>query len=130
MDAPNTKGHILISYPYLFLGIGVCGSGVGCFIFAPFTNFLLEKYGWEGTNLIFAGLFLNCAIFGALMRPLQLVITHDTEIQEVITNQQLEPRRKASIFENYKSSLTEIPENQTMKYELTTNQKSYNMMKR
>ena len=77
-------------------GIGVCGSGVGCFVFAPFANYLLKAYGWKGTNLIFAGLFLNCAIFGALMRPLQLVITQTEIIQEVMPVAETEPKRRGS----------------------------------
>lgn len=52
----------------------MCGSGVGCFVFAPLANFLLDHYGWKGANLIFAALCFNCAICGALMRPLELVI--------------------------------------------------------
>ena len=39
-----------------FKGIAVCGSGVGCFVFAPLANFLLDQYGWKGANLIFAAL--------------------------------------------------------------------------
>ncbi|XP_018905157.2 uncharacterized protein [Bemisia tabaci] len=55
----------------LATGIAVCGSGVGTFAFAPFAAFLIEQYGWKGANLILAGLILNCAVFGALMRPLE-----------------------------------------------------------
>ena len=55
-----------------FSGISVCGSGVGTFLFAPLATELLSKFGWKGSNLIFAGLCLNCAFFGALMRPLEL----------------------------------------------------------
>lgn len=55
----------------LATGIAVCGSGFGTFAFAPLATFLLEKFGgWRGANLVLAGLILNCAIFGALMRPL------------------------------------------------------------
>ena len=50
----------------------MCGSGVGTFLFAPLATYLLDNYGWKGSNLIFAGLCLNCAVFGALMRPLEL----------------------------------------------------------
>ena len=46
----------------LFLGISVCGSGVGTFIFAPFATYLLDQYGWRGANLIFAALCLQCAV--------------------------------------------------------------------
>ncbi|KAL7047104.1 hypothetical protein ACKWTF_002789 [Chironomus riparius] len=55
----------------LATGIAVCGSGFGTFVFAPLATFLLEQFGgWKGANLVLAGIILNCAIFGALMRPL------------------------------------------------------------
>lgn len=46
----------------------VCHSGT--FVFAPLTQFLLNEYGWRGTTLILAGLFLNLCVCGALMRDL------------------------------------------------------------
>ncbi|XP_022903773.1 monocarboxylate transporter 14 [Onthophagus taurus] len=55
----------------LATGIAVCGSGVGTFAFAPLATALLQVYDWKGANLILAGIILNCAIFGALMRPLE-----------------------------------------------------------
>jgi Major Facilitator Superfamily len=55
----------------LATGIAVCGSGFGTFAFAPLATFLLEQLGgWRGANLVLAGMILNCAIFGALMKPL------------------------------------------------------------
>ncbi|XP_057660337.1 monocarboxylate transporter 9-like [Diorhabda carinulata] len=51
-------------------GLAVCGSGIGTFIFAPLIQFLLDEYGWRGTTLILAGLFLNLIVCGALMRDL------------------------------------------------------------
>ncbi|KAK7869034.1 hypothetical protein R5R35_002982 [Gryllus longicercus] len=55
----------------LATGIAVCGSGFGTFAFAPLATYLLDEYGWKGANLILSGLILNCAVFGALMRPLE-----------------------------------------------------------
>lgn len=52
-------------------GLSVCGSGIGTFIFAPLTQYLLAEYGWRGTTLILAGLFLNLAVCGCLMRDLE-----------------------------------------------------------
>ncbi|GAB0097411.1 MFS domain-containing protein [Sergentomyia squamirostris] len=52
-------------------GLSVCGSGIGTFIFAPLTQVLLEEYGWRGTTLILAGVFLNMIICGLLMRDLE-----------------------------------------------------------
>lgn len=51
-------------------GIAVCGSGIGTFIFAPFTKFLLDTYDWKNALLIMAGIIFNGAVCGALMRPL------------------------------------------------------------
>ncbi|CAH1135667.1 unnamed protein product [Ceutorhynchus assimilis] len=51
-------------------GLAVCGSGIGTFIFAPLIQKLLEEYGWRGTTLILAGLFLNMVVCGCLMRDL------------------------------------------------------------
>ncbi|KAK2727595.1 monocarboxylate transporter 14-like [Artemia franciscana] len=53
-------------------GIAVCGSGFGTFLCAPFAAWLQDSYGWRGAHLIIGGLVLNCCVFGALMRPLQL----------------------------------------------------------
>uniref|UniRef100_A0A1B6C6S6 Major facilitator superfamily (MFS) profile domain-containing protein n=1 Tax=Clastoptera arizonana TaxID=38151 RepID=A0A1B6C6S6_9HEMI len=55
----------------LATGIAVCGSGFGTFAFAPLARLLLEHFSWQGANLILAGLILNCAVFGAMMRPLE-----------------------------------------------------------
>jgi len=55
----------------LATGLAVCGSGVGTFVFAPLASLLLDNFDWKGANLILAGLILNCAVFGALMRPLE-----------------------------------------------------------
>ena len=63
-------GYYFESKRALATGIAVCGSGVGTFVFAPLATTLEKEYGWRGANLIFAGLCLNCAIFGALMLSL------------------------------------------------------------
>lgn len=52
-------------------GIAVCGSGFGAFIFAPLGQFLLTMYDWKNALYIIAGLILNGAVCGALMRPLE-----------------------------------------------------------
>jgi MFS family permease len=57
----------------LATGIAVCGSGLGTFVFAPLTGYLIDEYGWRGAMLIIAGLVLNCAILGALFRPVPIV---------------------------------------------------------
>uniref|UniRef100_A0A336LZ15 CSON008114 protein n=1 Tax=Culicoides sonorensis TaxID=179676 RepID=A0A336LZ15_CULSO len=49
-------------------GIGASGTGLGTFIFAPLTQYLIESYGWRGATLLLAGALLNFAVCGALMR--------------------------------------------------------------
>ena len=70
LPAVVAVGYYFETKRSLATGIAVCGSGVGTFAFAPLATFLLEEFGWKGANLILAGLILNCAIFGAMMRPL------------------------------------------------------------
>ncbi|XP_046402307.1 uncharacterized protein LOC124168217 [Ischnura elegans] len=53
-------------------GLSVCGSGIGTFVMAPLTHVLIEEYGWRGTTMLLAGLFLHMAVCGALMRDLPL----------------------------------------------------------
>lgn len=48
--------------------IAVCGSGVGTFIFAPLTTYLLNQYTLFGTLVIMAGITLNGAVFAMMLR--------------------------------------------------------------
>ncbi|XP_055317435.1 monocarboxylate transporter 1 isoform X4 [Sitodiplosis mosellana] len=70
LPAVVAVGYYFETKRSLATGIAVCGSGFGTFTFAPLANLLLEHFDWKNANLILAGLILNCAIFGALMRPL------------------------------------------------------------
>lgn len=49
-------------------GIGASGTGIGTFLYAPFTQFLIQEFGWRGATLLLAGTMLNTCVFGALMR--------------------------------------------------------------
>jgi len=57
-------------YRALATGITVCGSGAGTFLLAPLASYLLNIYGWEGATRVFAALCFQCALCGAIMRPL------------------------------------------------------------
>lgn len=54
-------------------GIAVCGSGIGAVLFAQINKKLLEEYDWKQSLVIVAGLVLNCAVCGALFRPIASV---------------------------------------------------------
>ncbi|XP_055626521.1 uncharacterized protein LOC129768720 isoform X2 [Toxorhynchites rutilus septentrionalis] len=49
-------------------GIGASGTGIGTFLYAPLTQWLIENFGWRGTTLILAGTLANLCVMGALMR--------------------------------------------------------------
>lgn len=51
-------------------GIAVCGSGIGGFVFAPLTAFLLEKFSWQGTLWILSAIVLNAVVCAQAFRPL------------------------------------------------------------
>jgi hypothetical protein len=57
---------------------------VGTFLFAPIANYLVTKYGWETSNLIFGAICLLCLVCGGVMRPLQLeVVPAEAEEEEI-----------------------------------------------
>uniref|UniRef100_A0A1L8DEN9 Putative monocarboxylate transporter n=1 Tax=Nyssomyia neivai TaxID=330878 RepID=A0A1L8DEN9_9DIPT len=49
-------------------GIGASGTGLGTFIYAPFTQWLIDTFGWRGATLILAGTLFNICVCGCLMR--------------------------------------------------------------
>ena len=52
-------------------GIAVCGSGVGTFIFSPANSAMIKHLDWRNMLMIHAGIVLNGAVCGMLMRPLE-----------------------------------------------------------
>ncbi|GBP20949.1 Monocarboxylate transporter 12 [Eumeta japonica] len=73
MPAVLTVGFYFEKWRALATGLALCGSGVGTFIFAPLTEFLVDHYKWRYTILINAGLALLCIIFGLVFRPIKPV---------------------------------------------------------
>lgn len=58
----------------LAVSLGACGTGIGTFIYAPMTQYLIEEYGWRGTTILLAGGFLNICVCGSLMRDPDWII--------------------------------------------------------
>ncbi|ESP01999.1 hypothetical protein LOTGIDRAFT_92970, partial [Lottia gigantea] len=72
LPAIVSVGYYFESKRALATGIAVCGSGVGTFVLAPFSKFLLDQYDWRNALLILAGIILQAAVCGMLMRPLEV----------------------------------------------------------
>lgn len=66
-----TVGYYFEKKRALATGIAMCGSGLGTFVFSPLNDLLLEQYGWRSLLFIQAGIILNGAVCGMLMRPLE-----------------------------------------------------------
>ena len=65
-------GYYFESKRSLATGIAVCGSGVGSIVVPPLANFALTYFeSWTYVVILFGGMFLCCAIFGCLMKPLE-----------------------------------------------------------
>ncbi|CAG5134292.1 unnamed protein product [Candidula unifasciata] len=54
----------------LATGIACCGSGIGAFLFAPFTEYLLHEYGWRGATWIISALLCHSFASAIFFRPL------------------------------------------------------------
>ncbi|XP_045156982.2 monocarboxylate transporter 12-B-like [Mercenaria mercenaria] len=67
----DSIGHYFEKKRTFAVGLASCGSGVGAFIFNPFTKYLIDMYAWRGALLIQAGILLNCIICGAIFRPVE-----------------------------------------------------------
>ncbi|XP_014663573.1 PREDICTED: monocarboxylate transporter 12-B-like [Priapulus caudatus] len=51
------------------LSVVQAGVGTGCLLYAPLSQIIMEKLGWQGAMLATSGLCLQMCITGALMRP-------------------------------------------------------------
>lgn len=66
----------------LAVSLGSCGTGIGTFVYAPLTQFLIGEYGWRGTTIFLAGGFLNICVCGALMRDPDWVVEQNEREDE------------------------------------------------
>ncbi|XP_014294874.1 monocarboxylate transporter 14 [Microplitis demolitor] len=71
VPAVITAGFYFERWRALATGIAVCGSGIGAFILAPVSQILVKNFNWRQALLIQSGMLLNCAICGAMFRPLK-----------------------------------------------------------
>lgn len=56
----------------LATSVVLCGSGVGKFVFAPLSRYLIDKYGWRGANCILGAIVLHGAACGCVFRPVTM----------------------------------------------------------
>lgn len=66
----------------LATGLAMCGSGVGTFIFAPLSTYLLDTYTWRETMQIQGCIIVSCALFGIAFRPIQPVTLAAADVDD------------------------------------------------
>jgi MFS family permease len=64
-------------------GLAICGSGIGTFIFAPLTEWLMVEVGWENTLYIIGGICVFNCFFGLLFKPLPTVEENIGDVYKV-----------------------------------------------
>ena len=79
-------------------GVASCGSGVGTFIFAPLTSYLIDTYTWKGTMWIMAGIVLNGMVMGAVFRSPPEVLDKNSNESTVIMDWGLLKRPVVWVF--------------------------------
>lgn len=83
IPAVITVGFYFERWRALATGIAMCGSGVGTFIMAPLSTYLIDELGWRGALVAQAFIILFCAICGCMFRPLKSVeITIEPDDEE------------------------------------------------
>jgi hypothetical protein len=92
----------------LATGLSVCGSGIGTFLFAPLTTFLVTEFGWRGTTLILAGLFLNMAVCGALMRDLEWTKEKSKALRKDRMQKNRDKRKNKAYNQSLKTAVSNV----------------------
>lgn len=68
-------------------GLAMAGSPVFLSTLAPFNQYLLNTYGWRGSFLVLAGVFLHACVGGSLMRPV-VNKRHGSQARNKITSRE------------------------------------------
>lgn len=89
-----TASMIAISYNFhkkrnLANGIAVTGAGLGMFAGAPVVEFLLTKYGLNGTLLLCGAIAFHMVLFGVLHKPSVFEIKVHVQSQQFQSNHKL-----------------------------------------
>ncbi|CRK96937.1 CLUMA_CG010346, isoform A [Clunio marinus] len=75
-------GYYFEKWRPLATGVALCGSGIGTFIMAPISQYLIKTLQWQGALRIQAVMVLACGVFGLAYRPIKPTVVVDTEDEE------------------------------------------------
>ncbi|XP_062592358.1 monocarboxylate transporter 12-like [Saccostrea cucullata] len=69
-------GYSFEKYRGLAVGLNVAGAGIGMFVGGPLIQFLIDQYGLRGALLMLGAFGSHNVVFGALMRPTEIEMSH------------------------------------------------------
>ena len=92
----------------MVVGIACSGVGLGTFIFPPIIRHLIDVYGWRGALMLQGGLVLQICVFGALMRPLPMLVPQSnmTSHDDMARGTQSENEKVVTISETEAKTVT------------------------
>ncbi|XP_069122460.1 monocarboxylate transporter 3-like [Argopecten irradians] len=67
----------------LATGIATCGSGVGCLVFSPVNQVLIDTYRWKGALWIVSAILFNCTLFAVVYRPLKFTNRKNNPVEPI-----------------------------------------------
>lgn len=77
------------------MGLAVCGTGVGVYLFSTLITYFLEKYTFQDCLLLESAIILNVVIFAALLRPLESSQKKRQRARDLVSPVEMEPLTKA-----------------------------------
>jgi len=87
----------------LAVSIGVCGQGVGYAAVPPLASYVASFAGWQGVHVFFAILCGLGAFFGALFKPIKVLI-YEEDTSNVIRCHERSPPAESSWTDNQQMS--------------------------
>jgi len=94
----------------LVTGIAICGSGIGTFIFAPLTDWLLTTFSWQTALLVLGGICVGNCVFALLFKPIP-ESCQEPEVetcQAMLPDQEKQPAGKEKEIEEKKETFQEM----------------------
>ena len=97
------------------IGIAMCGSSLSILIMGPWTNYILDRYGWRVVVWSYVLFNLACSALGLLLRPLEPEHEDENKLengnvrQEPQSNVPLVPYEELSERPNNSSVMHPIP---------------------
>ncbi|XP_014662716.1 PREDICTED: monocarboxylate transporter 13-like [Priapulus caudatus] len=108
LPAIVSVGYYFETKRALATGVGVSGSGIGTFVMAPLSKYLITAYDWKGATLIVAAIVLHGIICGALMRPLEVTPRKKSLMQRMWEEKQIRVRA-FTVHDGYEDLRVHLP---------------------